>query len=98
MQREEALKVLSKHKTELQRKFGVKSIAIFGSTARGEVTSQSDIDVLVEFDPIVAPSLLDFIHLKHFLSDELNGNVDLVEKNSLIPELRDAILAESVYV
>ena len=43
-------------------------------------------------------SLLDFIHLKHFLSDELNGNVDLVEKNSLIPELRDAILAESVYV
>jgi len=98
VRREEALKVLSEHKSELRQKFGVKSIAIFGSTARGEVTSQSDIDVLVEFDPIAAPSLLDFIHLKHFLSDELNGNVDLVEKNSLIPELRDAILAESVYV
>ena len=98
MRRDEALKVLSEHKSELREKFGVKSIAVFGSTARGEVTSQSDIDVLVEFDPIAAPSLLDFIHLKHFLSDELNGEVDLVEKNSLIPELRDAILAESVYV
>ena len=98
MKREEAIKVLSNHKPELRQKFGVKSIAIFGSTARGEVTSQSDIDVLVEFDPVAAPSLLDFIHLKHFLSDELNGKVDLVEKNSLIPELRDAILAESVYV
>ena len=98
MRRDEALKVLSEHKTELREKFGVKSIAVFGSTARGEVTSQSDIDVLVEFDPIASPSLLDFIHLKHFLSDELNGEVDLVEKNSLIPELRDAILAESVYV
>ena len=98
MRRDEALKVLSEHKSELREKFGVKSIAVFGSTARGEVTSQSDVDVLVEFDPIAAPSLLDFIHLKHFLSDELNGEVDLVEKNSLIPELRDAILAESVYV
>ena len=98
MRRDEALKVLSEHKAELREKFGVRSIAVFGSTARGEVTSQSDIDVLVEFDPIAAPSLLDFIHLKHFLSDELNGEVDLVEKNSLIPELRDAILAESVYV
>ncbi len=98
MRRDEALKVLSEHKTELRLKFGVKSIAVFGSTARGEVTSQSDIDVLVEFDPVASPSLLDFIHLKHFLSDELNGEVDLVEKYSLIPELRDAILAESVYV
>ena len=98
MRREEALKILSEHKSELREKFGVKSIAVFGSTARGEFTTRSDIDVLVEFDPLAAPSLLDFIHLKHFLSDELNGQVDLVEKNSLIPELRDAILAESVYV
>ena len=98
MRRDEALKVLSEHKAELRKKFGVKSIAVFGSTARDEVTPQSDIDVLVEFDTIAAPSLLDFIHLKHFLTDALNSNVDLVEKNSLIPELRDAILAESVYV
>ena len=98
MRRDEALKVLSEHKSELRQKFGVKSIAIFGSTARGEVTPQSDIDVLVEFNPLAAPSLLDFIHVKHFLSDKLNGKVDLVERRSLIPELRDVILAESVDV
>lgn len=98
MRRDEALKVLSEHKSELRRRFGVKSIAVFGSTARDEITPESDIDVLVEFDAIAAPSLLDFIHLKQFLSDELNVKVDLVERRSLIPELRDAILAESVYV
>lgn len=98
MRRDEAIKVLSEHKDELRRRFGVTSIAIFGSTARGDVTPQSDIDVLVEFDPEATPSLLDFIHLKQYLSDEMNGKVDLVERRSLIPELRDAILAESVYV
>ena len=98
MRRDEVLKILSEHKAELRQKFGVRSIAVFGSIARGEVTPQSDIDVLVEFDPIATPTLLDFIHLKHFLSDELRGEVDLVEKSSLIPELRDVILAESVYV
>ena len=57
MQREQALKILSNHKIELRHKFGVKSIAIFGSTARNEARSDSDVDILV-----IMESDLSFAH------------------------------------
>ena len=97
MQREEVLRILAEQKLELQKRFGVKSIAIFGSTARNEAGPDSDVDVLVEFDPVSEPSLLDFINLKHYLSDTMNVQVDLVERESIIPELRSIILNESIY-
>ena len=98
MRREEAIRILREHKPELQRRFGVESIALFGSTIRDEAGPDSDVDVLVEFVPDFEASLLDFIHLKHFLSDEMDAQVDLVHRKSLIPELRSAIIEESVYV
>ena len=97
MQRDEVLRILTEQKPELQKRFGVKSIAIFGSTARNEAGPDSDVDVLVEFDPVFEPSLLDFINLKHYLSDMMNVPVDLVERGSIIPELRGVILNESIY-
>ena len=97
MERDEVLRILAEHKPDLQKKFGVKSIAIFGSTARNEASPESDVDVLVEFDPAFEPSLLDFINLKHYLSDTMNVQVDLVERGSIIPELRRFILNESIY-
>ena len=98
MRREEALKILKEHKPELKRRFGVEVVALFGSTVRDEAGPDSDVDVLVEFAPGFEASLLDFIDLKHFLSDEMNAQVDLVHRKTLIPELRSVILAESVYV
>ena len=50
MQRDEALKILSDHKYELRDKFGVTSIAIFGSTARDEAGPDSDVDTLIEIE------------------------------------------------
>ena len=97
MRRDEAIRILSGRKPELQKRFGVKSIAIFGSTARNEAGPESDVDVLVEFDPVSEPSLMDFIDLKHYLSDTMSVQVDLVEKSSIIPELRSAILDQSIY-
>ena len=97
MQRDEVLRILAEQKPELQKRFGVKSIAIFGSTARNEAGPDSDVDVLVEFDPVFEPSLLDFINLKHYLSDMMNVPVDLVERGSIIPELRGVILNDSIY-
>ena len=98
MRRAEALRILSEHKAEIQQRFGVKSIAVFGSNAYDDAGSHSDVDVLVEFDLLSEPSLLDFINLKHFLSDELNAEVDLVEIGSIIPELRATILSGSIDV
>ena len=50
MQRDDVLKILAKHGDELRQQFGVKSLALFGSVARGEAMETSDVDLLVEFE------------------------------------------------
>ena len=97
MQCEEALEILSTSKDELRQKFGVKSIAVFGSTARDEARSDSDIDVLIEFDPEAQASLFEFVRLQWFLEELLRNKVDLVTRGGLVPQLRDGILQEAVY-
>ena len=49
-QRDSVLKILAEHRDELHQRFGVKSLALFGSVARGEATETSDVDLLVEFE------------------------------------------------
>ena len=88
--------ILSECKPELQQRFGVKSIAIFGSTARNQAGPESDVDVLVEFDPVSEPSLMDFTDLKHYLTDKMSVQVDLAKKSLIIPELRSTILDDSI--
>lgn len=67
----------------LREKFEVKSIGIFGSYVRGQQRKGSDLDILVEFEDSDKLSLLDFIRLENYLSEELGIKVDLVEKNTL---------------
>ncbi|HIH03442.1 MAG TPA: nucleotidyltransferase family protein [Methanoregulaceae archaeon] len=78
------------------REYGVTSIELFGSYVRGEQDEESDLDVLVEFDPDRGLSLFDFVGLQQELSDRLGVRVDLVEKRSIKPRLRDRILREAV--
>ena len=49
MQREQILALLAKHRADLER-YGVRSLALFGSVARDEAEAKSDIDMLVEFE------------------------------------------------
>ena len=51
MRREAAIHILNQHDAEQREVYGVKSLALFGSVARGEATPASDVDMLVEFDP-----------------------------------------------
>ena len=76
----------------LLKKYGVKRAAIFGSVARGEDTSQSDIDMLVEFKG--KKSLLNLVALEMALTKRYGRKVDAVTYNSLHPLLRDRILKE----
>jgi predicted nucleotidyltransferase len=69
------------------------SIAVFGSVARGEATSDSDIDFLVEFDP--SRSLLDLIHLEDALGELLCVSVDVVSAAALL-ERDDDIRRDAV--
>ena len=92
---DEAIKRINQHKRELEERFKVKKIAIFGSYIRGEQTPQSDIDVIVEFKEPVG---LLFIHLADFLEEILEVKVDLLTINAIKPNRRKYILEEMVYV
>ncbi len=96
MNLEERLKKLKDLKPELQRKYFIKQIGIFGSYIRGQDNIQSDLDILVEFyKPI---DICKFMELERLLSKELNIKVDLVSKKSLKPFIGKKILEEVVYV
>jgi hypothetical protein len=92
----DAVDVLKNHKDELNRRFGVKSIAVFGSRARGDTHDTSDADILVEFDRPVG--LFEFVDLKNYLQELLGCKVDLGTPASLKPRLRERVLKEAVYV
>jgi uncharacterized protein len=87
--------LLKRHQTDLRQQ-GVKSLAVFGSFARGEALPSSDIDILVEFDRPVG--LFEFIRLKFYLEELTSLTVDLITPDALRPEMRQEILSEAVYV
>jgi len=90
---EQLLATLRAHLPELQERYGVRTLGVFGSYVRGKAKKRTDLDLLVEFDdrPL---SLLAFIGLEHYLSDLLGVKVDLVEKSGLKPAIGRHILEE----
>ena len=96
IRRNEALRRLEAH-TQPLAAFSVKRLAIFGSVARDEAHEDSDIDILVEFEPDARVGLFEFVRLQRFLSDILGCPVDLVTPDALRAEMREQILREAVY-
>jgi hypothetical protein len=94
--REEILGRLRADKAALDR-FGVSSVAIFGSCARGDARIDSDVDILVDYRRDVRPDLFDFIDLQDHLQGLLGRRVDLVTPEALDNPLRARILAEAAY-
>jgi uncharacterized protein len=87
------LGVLGTHRREILE-FGVKTIGLFGSLAKGKGKSSSDIDILVEFRN---PTFDQYMDLKFFLEDLFGKKVDLVLRDTLKPRIRKYILDEVVY-
>ena len=81
---------------DLQARYGVESLGIFGSYVRQEQSQRSDLDILVTFSE--TPSLLTFVALENDLSDLLGVSVDLVMKSALKPHLGRRILEEALPV
>jgi len=79
---------------DILRQNGVKRASFFGSIVRREMTEESDVDLLVEFES--RRSLLDLAHLKNELEDAVERRVDLLTYKSLHPLLKERILAEQV--
>lgn len=90
------LSVLKQVKPDIEAKYHINSLALFGSVARGDDNANSDVDLLVEFSS--TPDLLTFIELEERLKAVLGRNVDLVLRRKLRAELADSILREAVAV
>lgn len=78
------------------RAFGVRRIGLFGSFVRGEQNPNSDIDLLVEFEPD-KKTFDAFMDLSFFLDDLLLHRVELVTLESLSPYIGPYILKEVEY-
>jgi predicted nucleotidyltransferase len=95
MKRELAIQILQDHQTEIHS-FGVKSLALFGSVARSEARSDSDVDILVEFDRPVG--LFGLIALQQHLEELLGRPVDVGTLECLKESIRAEVLEECIYV
>ena len=80
---------------ELCRRFGVRELSLFGSAARGELRADSDIDVMVEFEPGIRIGLLKFQSLIDELDLLIGRKVDLVTKRGLKPWVRTQVLKDA---
>ena len=95
VKRSEVLRLLAEHRDELTG-MGVKSLAVFGSVARGEAGPDSDVDLLIE---IVRPmGFFGFFAIQELIEQILGRPVDLVTPESLKPGLRDRVLRGAVPV
>lgn len=95
--REDVLRKMAKHMPEIRERFGVKSLALFGSVSHAEDTPNSDVDILYEFLPGEA-TLAHLVDLGDFLEEVFHRKVDLVAVRALSPYLREDVIAEAVYV
>lgn len=95
MRRDDALAVLRAHVSDLRR-YGVKSLAIFGSVARDEAEPTSDLDLLVEFEGVA--TFDSYMGLKLHLEDLLGSRVDLVMRKALRPRMVPSVEREAVRV
>ncbi len=96
MTAENILATISSLKDQVRQNYKAEIKGIFGSYVRGDQTSQSDIDVLVEFHH--GADLFDFVGLSQFLEERLSLKVDVVPFSSLREEVKPYVLKEAIYV
>ncbi|MGV8109346.1 nucleotidyltransferase family protein [Methanospirillum sp.] len=81
---------------DLQRRFGISRIGVFGSQITGNASPDSDIDILVTFQE-GKETFDNYMDLKFFLEDTFNKKVDLVIEDSIKARLKERIIQETVF-
>jgi len=95
MEREKVLRLLRSALPDL-RELGVGSLAVFGSTARDELTLESDVDILIDFQEVATFDR--YMEAKFLLEEVLGRSVDLVTPRALKPRMRHSFEREAIYV
>ena len=96
MKKSQAIQLLTDHKSSLTELFGIRRLALFGSTARDSATIKSDVDILVSFDGPATSSR--YFGVQFYLEDLFGCPVDLVTEKAVRQELRPYIEREAINV
>ena len=79
---------------QIAARYGARNVRLFGSTARGDLRPESDVDLLVDLEP--DRSLFDLGGLLSEVSELLGCEVDVVTEKGLRPRIREQVLREAV--
>ena len=91
----QVLALLEKHMPEIRERFGIETLGIFGSVARGEDTPESDVDILYLFQEN-SGSMNTIIPLMHYLENLFGRQVDLVSLNFISPLIETQVKADAI--
>jgi hypothetical protein len=96
MGKREIIDIIKSTKPEIEDRYGVERLGLFGSCVREQQRRKGDIDILVTFNRDI--DLFDFLDLREYLESRLHAKVDLVMESALKPTIGKRILAEVEYV
>ncbi|TNF43815.1 MAG: hypothetical protein EP310_04120 [Bacteroidetes bacterium] len=92
------LDFISVNKSLLNKQFHVSKIGLFGSYARNEQTTSSDIDLIVDFEENTADLFDIKIGISRFFKENLNLEVDICREKYIKPRYKNRIIKETIYV
>ncbi len=93
---DDAIATLRLHESALRAR-GIRHAAVFGSVARGDNRPDSDLDILVEFEPEAEGSVYEYMRLKDYVAGLFDGPVDVIDRDALKPHLRAPSARDAVY-
>jgi len=96
MNAQDAISVLRRYEGALRAR-GVHHAAVFGSTARGENRSDSDLDIVIDIDPEMRMTVFDYVGLKEYFAGLFEASVDVVNREGLKAYVRTAVTADATY-
>ncbi len=96
MNRQEIIARLREHEPALKA-HGVVHAALFGSRARGEETSESDIDIMIDIDPSAPVGIWEYAGLKRYVASLFEESVEVFDRDALRPHVRSPAEGEAVY-
>jgi predicted nucleotidyltransferase len=96
MRRDDVIARLKEAEPALRAR-GIRRAAVFGSVARGDDRPDSDIDILVEFEPGREGTIYDYVAIKEFVAGLFDEPVDVIDRAGLKPHLRAPSTRDSIY-